>query len=139
MLRQNIRFYKNTNTKECKMKSKIPSDVKTRSVFGHQFKNVQQHLGPLNFQGNVARMLCHESGTENGNCAHPAHSIHKLKNSLWKYFYFFTLLELEPQLEMAKDGVLLVAQQNAKNSRGLDIIKKELEKLPLCKYCNVSK
>lgn len=57
------------------------------------------------------------------------------KNNLFPYF---PPLELEPQLEMAKDGVLLVAQQNAKNSRGLDIIKKELEKLPLCKYCNAS-
>ncbi|XP_035223568.1 laminin subunit alpha-like, partial [Stegodyphus dumicola] len=39
--------------------------------------------------------------------------------------------ELEPQLEDAKEGVALVAKQNGKTSRGLDNIKKELEKLPL--------
>ncbi|XP_054719477.1 laminin subunit alpha-like [Uloborus diversus] len=39
--------------------------------------------------------------------------------------------ELKPRLNAAKDGVLLVAQQNGKTSRGLDIIKKELEKLPI--------
>ncbi|XP_076315795.1 laminin subunit alpha-like [Tachypleus tridentatus] len=37
---------------------------------------------------------------------------------------------LYPQLEQAKDGVQMVAEQNGKTDRELDIIQKELDKLP---------
>ncbi|GFY37998.1 laminin-like protein epi-1 [Trichonephila inaurata madagascariensis] len=39
--------------------------------------------------------------------------------------------ELEPQLQSAKDGVLLIGYQNGKTTKGLEAIRKDLEKLPL--------
>ncbi|GFT48977.1 laminin subunit alpha [Nephila pilipes] len=39
--------------------------------------------------------------------------------------------ELEPQLQSAKDGVLLIGFQNGKTSKGLEAIRKDLDKLPL--------
>ncbi|GIX84198.1 laminin subunit alpha, partial [Caerostris extrusa] len=38
---------------------------------------------------------------------------------------------LEPQLQLAKDGVLLIGYQNGKTTKGLEHIRKDLDKLPL--------
>ncbi|XP_015919728.2 laminin subunit alpha isoform X1 [Parasteatoda tepidariorum] len=38
---------------------------------------------------------------------------------------------LKPQLQKAREGVLLIGYQNGKTEKGLDAIKKDLEKLPL--------